>query len=133
VHFAEGDAIQALDQRAHALERPQFGSEAMGERSLQQCRAQAFELAGIQLCGSAGGHGAQRIDAAFIESRLPRVRRLPRNAHCLCRFGRCPARQHHSPSAHSLACGFVHSRHELILRSNRCSKNAPAANRLSWI
>jgi hypothetical protein len=133
MHLAEGDAVQALDEGTHALERPQLSAKAVRQCALQQRHTQAFELAAVQLRRPPRGHRAQRFDAAFIESRFPRVRRLPSHTHRFGRFGWRLAGQHQPPCAHSLACGFVHSRHVRTPRSTQRSENAPRANRLSCL
>jgi hypothetical protein len=117
VHLAEAHAVQALDEGAHALERPQLGAEVVGQGALEQGAAQRGELPGIELCRSARGHRAQCVDAAFIEPGLPCVCGLARHAHRLGSFRRALARQHQASRAHPLACCFVHLGHAPILRS----------------
>jgi len=133
VHLAEGDTIQLPDEFAYPLERPQLGTEAMRQRAMQQRRAKTVELLRIELRRPPCGHGTQGVDAAFIKPRLPGVCRLPGDADCLGRFGRRLPSQHQPASAHSLACGLVHSSHEPILQSKRRLENACAANRLSCL
>jgi hypothetical protein len=81
LRLAKLDAVHPLDERAHSLERPQFGAEAMLGGFVQKRPSQRLQLRLIQACRTASrGHGAQRVDATFIEHRLPRVRRLPSHA-----------------------------------------------------
>jgi hypothetical protein len=81
VDLAEAHAIQPLDEDAHAFERPQLGAEVVGHGALEQGLAQRIELLGVEPRRAARGHRAQRVNAAFIEPGLPRVRGLPGHAH----------------------------------------------------
>ena len=83
--LAELDAVLALDESAHALERPQLGAEAMVGGFVHEHAAQCLQLLLVQPCRTPSrGHGPQRIDAAFIEHGFPRVRGLPRHTHRVC-------------------------------------------------
>jgi len=75
---------------------------------LQQRAAQPLQLLRIQLRRASWRHGAQRIDAAFIEPGLPGVHGLARHPNrrcCLC--GRLACQQQ-STSSHPFACCLVH-------------------------
>jgi hypothetical protein len=109
--------VQALDEGAHPLERPQLGAEAVCQRPLQQRGAQTLTLPRVQLPWAADGHASQRIDAAFIEPGLRGVCRLSSDTNRMCRLRRRLARQHQPPGANPLACRFVLPGHEPSLRS----------------
>lgn len=71
MYFAESDAIQALDERAHPLERPQLSTRAVRQCPLQQHRPQTLSLPGVELPRPPDCHRPQGIDVAFIKPSLP--------------------------------------------------------------
>lgn len=63
VRLSKTHAMQALNDHAHALERPQFGAEPMHGRVLQNRRPYRGQLRRIELGRSASpGYRTQRID-----------------------------------------------------------------------
>ena len=134
LRLPELDAVQPLDEYAHALECPQLGAESVLGRALQQDAAQGLQLLLVQpRRPTAGGHGAQSVDTTLIEHRLPGVRGLPRHAHRMrCLRGRL-ASQQHSSSLHPLANRLVQPLccHLLHPIPNKYPYNASAANQLS--
>jgi hypothetical protein len=132
--LAELDAELALDESAHALERPQLRAEAMVGRFVHEHAAQCLQLLLVQPCRTPSrGHGPQRIDAAFIEHGFPRICGLPRYTHRVCSLCGRLSRQQHSPSAQTPPYRFVQSlrRHAShpVLAKYRC--NARGRQRLS--
>lgn len=78
LRLPELDPVQALDENAHTLERPQLGAEAVLRRAPQQRTSQCLQLLVVQTRrATSRGHRSQCIDATFIEHRLSHVRGLP--------------------------------------------------------
>jgi hypothetical protein len=102
--------VHALDDGAHALERPQISGKSVLGGALQDGRPHAGQLRRTKLgLSPLLRHGPQRINAALIEQCLPCVHDLPRNSHGLGRFCSPLARQQDSPSSQAPLCRFAQS------------------------
>lgn len=110
LRLAKAHAVQAFNEYAHALERPQFRTKSMLSWLLQQRCAQRRHLLLIELGWAPPlRHAAQGVDAAFIEQFLPRVHGLARHPHRQRHFRAPFARQQQSPCLDPLLCRFAES------------------------
>ena len=127
--LAEAHAVYALDERTHALERPQLGAKPMLGWTLQEGRTQAAQLRWVQLRRpTALGHCAQSINAALIKQCLPRVHGLACYANGQRHLGAALALLQHSPSAkpllRCLAQSLLHHVHILQGASQNPARRA---------
>jgi hypothetical protein len=127
MRLAEPHAVHALDEGAHTLDRPQLGTKSVARWTLQKGLTHLLQLRLFQLCGSTSRwYGAQCINTALIEQRLPRVHRLACHANSQSHFGAALAFLQHSPSTQSLLCCLAQSllNHLCILQEQACRYNA---------
>lgn len=125
--LAEAHAVHALNENAHALDRPQLGPKSMGCRALQEGGAYLRQLCLLQLCGPTPlRYGPQCVDATFIEQCLPCVHRLACHAYGKSHFGTALAFLQHSPCSQSLLRSLAQSllHHVCILQEQPCRYNA---------